>query len=74
MQKIKLLFIFLIKWNYAKDSVLLEHEVRLFETSGTEYAVAQRHDPEERTPHPNRRQNLETRIKLEERLENVMLL
>jgi len=48
----------------CRGFVLLQHEVRLFETSGTENVVAQRHEPEERTPHPNRRKNLETRTEL----------
>lgn len=62
------------KWNYAKDSVLLEHEVRPFEALGTENAVARLHESEETAPQPKRRKNLETRIELDERYESIMLL
>lgn len=53
---------YLRKWNYAKNFVLLDLEIRLFETLVTEYTKAQHHDAEERTPHPNGRNNLEARI------------
>jgi hypothetical protein len=57
----------------CRGFVILEREVLLFETLGTENVVAQRHDPEERTPCPNHRKNLETRIELEERHESITL-
>jgi hypothetical protein len=47
-----------LQWIACNEGyVLLGHDARSFETSGTDYAVTQRHAPEEWSPHPNRCRN-----------------